>query len=176
MKTYISLLRGINVGGNNKVPMADLKELFETLGFKDVETYINSGNVIFSGKEKDLKKLEPAFAKKFGFKVKFLCIEKATFRKIHDAVPDKWVNDADNKTDVWFLWDGHAKKETLKMLTIREGVDEVLYAHGTIIWHVPKKLFGKSGMNNVIGTELYKNLTARNVNTVRKLYAMLEER
>lgn len=75
---------------------------------------------------------------------------------------------------MWFLWEGFDNKSSLKLLSPREGVDNVRYAHGAIIWHVERKLHGKSGMNKVIGTELYKNITVRNVNTVRKLVAMID--
>jgi uncharacterized protein (DUF1697 family) len=170
---YVALLRGINVGGNNKVPMSELKTLFEGLGFTDVQTYINSGNVIFAGNKSLLKKVEPAFAKQFGFSIKFLFIDQKKLQKIHDAIPIDWTNDAEQKTDVWFLWDECANESSLELLSIREGVDTVLYVDGAIIWHVLKKDINKSGMNDVIGTKLYKNLTARNVNTVRKLIKLM---
>lgn len=54
---YIALLRGINVGGNNKVSMGELKQAFESLGFTNVSTYINSGNVIFDSRETNEVKL-----------------------------------------------------------------------------------------------------------------------
>lgn len=66
----IALLRGINVGGNRKVPMADLKALAANLGFKDVENYIQSGNLVFDSKENATQSealLEKAIEKKFGF-------------------------------------------------------------------------------------------------------------
>ena len=62
MPTYISLLRGINVGGNKKIKMADLKAMYESLDFQNVETYIQSGNVIFDSKKKDRRKLEQAIS------------------------------------------------------------------------------------------------------------------
>lgn len=172
---YVALLRGINVGGNNKVAMSELKVLFEDLGFHDVHTYINSGNVLFSGDKALLKNIEPAFKEHFGFSVKFLFVGHSKLQKIHDAIPSDWTNDSKYKTDVWFLWEDYAKRSSLQLLSIRDGVDEVRYAHGAIIWHVPRKQFGKSGMNDVIGTELYKNLTARNVNTVRKLVKLIND-
>lgn len=172
-KTYLALLRGINVGGNNKVVMADLKYLFLKSGFCNVQTYINSGNVVFSGDPDLIVNIETAFQNQFGFYVKFLFVEKETFQKIHNAVPPKWTNDKTYKTDVWFLWKNYARKSSLELLEINDGVDTVHYAHGAIIWHVPKKVYGRSGMNKVIGTDLYKNLTARNINTVRKLYQMM---
>ena len=57
MKRYVALLRGINISGKNKVPMAELKKGFEKLAFEEVKTYLNSGNVIFSSDEDDTKKL-----------------------------------------------------------------------------------------------------------------------
>ncbi|WP_253691918.1 MULTISPECIES: DUF1697 domain-containing protein [unclassified Treponema] len=56
MKRYIALLRGINISGKNKVPMAELKQGFEKLNYIEVKTYLNSGNVIFSGDEADIVK------------------------------------------------------------------------------------------------------------------------
>ena len=55
MKRYIAFLRGINVGGKNKIPMAELKKEFEKLGFREVKTYLNSGNVAFSGDTNDME-------------------------------------------------------------------------------------------------------------------------
>jgi uncharacterized protein (DUF1697 family) len=68
---YIALLRGINVGGNHKVEMKNLKALFESLGFSDVSTYINSGNVIFESNEERsvvLEKIITCFEKELIFK------------------------------------------------------------------------------------------------------------
>jgi hypothetical protein len=58
MKTYITMLRGINVSGQKQVRMAELKSLYESIGFADVETYVQSGNVVFESKEKDAKNLQ----------------------------------------------------------------------------------------------------------------------
>src|SRR4249920_1593384 len=70
MTTHVALLRGINVGGNNKVPMADLREVVASLGHTGVSTYIQSGNVLFSTAENDTAKLaaalEPATEGRFG--------------------------------------------------------------------------------------------------------------
>lgn len=172
---YVALLRGINVGGNNKVPMPELKKMFEDLGFTDVHTYINSGNVIFMGNKSLLKNVEPAFSKRFGFSVRFLFVDQKKLQKIHNAIPAEWVNDAVQKTDVWFLWDEYAKESSLELLSINEEVDQVLYIHGVIIWHMLKMHYSKSGMNKIIGTTMYQNLTARNVNTVRKLVKLMKD-
>src|SRR5688572_24083746 len=73
MARYIALLRGINVGGNKKVPMAQLRELMEGLGYTDVATLLQSGNAVFTSKEKNparvATQLEAAIAREFGFEV-----------------------------------------------------------------------------------------------------------
>ena len=70
MRTHVALLRGINVGGNNKVPMADLRELMTSLGYTDVATYIQSGNVVFTSQDTDSGKLadvlDEKIAERFG--------------------------------------------------------------------------------------------------------------
>lgn len=171
---YLALLRGINVGGNNKVDMAKLCEVFEGLGFQDVSTYINSGNVIFdSSKKVSTKKIETAIEQKFGFDVRVVVRGKASIAKIQKKIPKNWENNKEQKTDVLFLWDDYADKSTLKLIKTTD-VDTLLYVDGAIIWHLKKSDYNKSGMNKFIGTEVYKNMTARNVNTVRKLWDLLK--
>ena len=67
MPQYIAFLRGINVGGNHKVEMPKLKMAFETMGYTDVSTYINSGNVIFSSTKENFDTIEPFLEKVFKF-------------------------------------------------------------------------------------------------------------
>lgn len=78
MKKFIALLRGINVSGQKQIKMSELKSLFEDTGFQNVETYIQSGNVIFSAKEKSPEKLEQkissAIKTKFGFDVQVIAL------------------------------------------------------------------------------------------------------
>ena len=71
MQRYIAFLRGVNISGKNKVPMAELKEEFERLGYKEVRTYLNSGNVIFFSDENDMESLTKQILKmlknRFGY-------------------------------------------------------------------------------------------------------------
>lgn len=176
-KKYLSLLRGINVGGNNKVAMKDLKKVFEDAGFTNVTTYINSGNIIFESPIKNVTEIvsiiETAIHKHFKFPVRVVVREAKTIKVVCDAIPEAWENDDEQKTDVLFLWNEYDKKDSLKLLAINSDVDTVIYNNGAIIWNVARKNYSKSGMNKFIGTELYKNMTARNVNTVRKLNKMV---
>ncbi|MEI2401240.1 DUF1697 domain-containing protein, partial [Paenibacillus phytohabitans] len=106
---YIALLRGINVGGKNKIDMKLLKQTFENVGMNDVVTYINTGNIIFSDKGKSKTELsrilEEAIHNDFGLEIKVVVRSMDDVRGIIDAIPDSWRNDKDMKSDVMFLWD-----------------------------------------------------------------------
>jgi uncharacterized protein (DUF1697 family) len=177
LTTYVALLRGINVGGNNTVAMKKLKATFEALGFESVRTYINSGNIIFSSAISDQKSLvhmiEKGIKKEFGISLKVLVRDEQTLRKVAQAIPKNWKNDQSQKVDVLFLWDEYVSKRTLEKIRQTKGVDTLVYVSGSILWHLYRKNYSKSGMNKFIGTEIYKNMTARNANTVRKLAALV---
>ena len=177
MHRYVALLRGINVGGNNKIEMAKLKAGFESLGHTEIETYINSGNVLFSTRKTDLGKLtreiEAMITEVFALNIPVVLRTKENIQAVCKKIPTNWSNDKDNKTDVMFLWDEYATPKTMKLIETNPTVDTLLYIEGAIVWHLKKADSSKSSMNDLIGTKLYKNMTVRNVNTVRKLYCLL---
>ncbi len=179
MKLYVALLRGINVGGANTVNMKELKTCFEAQGYGHVETYINTGNIIFSTDVHSLelltKDIEKALHATFGFPIKTLVKPVEVFEAILRAVPATWTNDTEQKTDVLFLWKDYAEESSLKLLKLKPAVDEVLYIEETLVWHICRKDYAKSGMHSFIGTELYKNMTARNINTVRALAVRIKQ-
>lgn len=176
---YVALLRGINVGGHNKVEMSRLKAVFEQVGAQSVATYINSGNVVFQDSTHTpaelTKKLEAAIEEEFGFAVKVLLRSKKQIEDIVRVLPDSWVNDATTKCDIMFLWEHVAGEKILDQLAIKPEIDEVKYAGDAVLWRVDKKYVTKSGMMKLVGTELYKHMTIRNCNTVRKLFAIMKE-
>ncbi|MCM3237837.1 DUF1697 domain-containing protein [Heyndrickxia oleronia] len=175
---YIALLRGINVGGKNKIDMKVLKQTFEKAGMNDVVTYINTGNIIFSCKGKsqtDLSRiLEDAILYDFGLQIKVVVRSIDDVRAIINAIPDTWKNDKDMKSDVMFLWDEIDDESILTKLVIKPKVDTVKYIPGAILWSVDKKNVSKSGMLKIIGSKLYKQVTIRNVNTARKIYELMQ--
>src|SRR6266702_6528588 len=103
MTAFVSLFRGINVGGRRTISKDELKDLHESLGLKDVLPYIPSGNVVFTSDEADLARLrrqiEEGFEKKFGFHVEVIVRTSAELREIIDNNPfqsqqskeSKWV-------------------------------------------------------------------------------------
>lgn len=175
---YVALLRAINVGGKNKVEMRTLKKTFESLGFKNVVTYINSGNIIFEaiseqqGSMED--KIENAIKRDFHLDLKVLIRDIKAMESIHEKLPLTWVKDKTMRTDVMFLWEKIDTPRVAEQLMIND-VDKVKYVSGAILWNIEDENYSKSAMPKLIGTELYKHMTIRNANTFRKIYQIMTE-
>jgi len=176
---YIALLRGVNVGGKGIVRMADLKICFENLGFTRVKTYINSGNVIFEAQPSDTstlaRRIEEALDVVFDPGIRVLVRTHEELERLANAIPTKWVNDSTTKCDVMFLWPEIDKQGTLTALLINPDIEEGRYFPGAIIWYIDRSHVTKSRVPRIIGTKTYKQMTIRNVNTVRKLLALANE-
>ena len=177
---YVALLRGINVGGNNKIDMKALKASFEAAGLEEVSTYINSGNVIFEsrrrGKVSLAKVIETAIEADFRVPIKVLIRDLASIRATIAGIDPSWVNNSDMKCDVLFLGDNVDKPETLGQIDFNPKFEKAFYLPGALVWWTDASYLTKSRRNKLVGTELYRNMTIRNINTVRKLAALMEAR
>ena len=173
---YVALLRGINVGGNNIVGMKKLKAVFESLGFKNVVTYINSGNIIFESipDSHEIIALDAAKAIKseFNLDIKVLVRDFRNIETICRELPAGWVKNERMRTDVMFLWEKYDSHGVLDLLQINP-VDNVRYTPGAVLWNVEGKDYSKSGLSKLVGTDLYRNMTIRNVNTVREIHRIM---
>ena len=176
---YIALLRGINVGGNNKVAMSELKSCFEQAGFKNVLTYINSGNVIFESDETDTAKLvvicEAAIEKQFGFRVVCSVITAAELLAALKHAT-KWWNDGDAKHNALFVI---APKKADEIMTAvgeaKPEYEKVAAYHPIIFWSAPLKTFGRTRYSKIVGTKTYQSITIRNANTTLKLAELCQQ-
>lgn len=134
---YVALLRGINVGGNRKVEMKKLKSLFEMLGFKNVSTYINSGNIIFETNSKPKRtEIEAAMEKEFGFAIQTLVKTKRGKREISQKIPADWKNNATQKTDLVYLFREINHENILDELPVKRDFVNIRYVPGTLFWNV----------------------------------------
>ena len=171
--TYIAFLRGINVGGNSIVSMASIKEALAEIGMSDVRTYINSGNVIFSSQASDIARLtakvEKALEQKTGIAIKALVMDGGALSKLVAAIPRDWVDDKAMRTYVLLLWKDLDHRKVLEGLPAKPGIDELKYTPGAVIWRVDRENVSRSQMNKIVGTPLYKKITIRSANTMRKL-------
>lgn len=171
--TYVAFLRGINVGGNSIVSMAAIKEALVAGGMSDVRTYINSGNVIFSTRASDVARLtsriEKALEQHTRMAIKVLLMDHKALRRLVDAIPRGWVDDKTMRTYVLMLWKEIDDRGILERMQAKPGIDELKYAPGAVIWRVDRENVTKSSMSKLVGTPLYKKMTVRSANTVRKL-------
>ena len=176
--TYVALLRGINVGGNNKINMAELKTAFEVAGFKNVTTYINSGNVLFTDTAHSaaelILRLESTILKQFGLNVKVLLRDLTNIKLVVDQLPASWKNDTTTKCDVMFLWEEYDSPTVLDSMKINPQMEDVKYIAGAILWRIDRENLAKSNVPKIIGTKLAKNITARNCNSVRAMYQIMQ--
>jgi uncharacterized protein (DUF1697 family) len=169
---YIALLRGINVGGNRRVEMKRLKSLFESLGYSNTLTYLNSGNIIFESNKKQAivdKEIETYLKDTFGFDIPTLVKSELEMKNIAEAIPKDWQNDSKQKTDVAYLFKKIDTKETMNVLPIKKEYLDIFYTKGAIIWHVDRNNYNKSHLNKLISHKSYQLMTVRNVNTARFL-------
>ncbi|KKS36670.1 MAG: hypothetical protein UU98_C0023G0004 [Parcubacteria group bacterium GW2011_GWD2_42_14] len=117
--------------------------------------------------------IEKALKKEFGFDIPVIVRDKRNILNLAKSIPSSWTNDSMHKTDVLFLWNSYDNKKTVSLLSITPQIDNLIYVRGAIIWSLKKKNYAKSGIHKLIGTLLYKHMTVRNVNTVRKLASLM---
>ena len=174
---YVALLRGINVGGNNKIAMSELKLVFTQLGCGDVSTYINTGNVIFSdtrGKDVLTNLITEAIKTHFRLAVPIVLRTAADISHLIDHAPNDWTNDTLQKTDVMFLWDTIDDDSILQKIVTNPTVENVIYLPGALIWNIARENATKGNGILLVKSEHYRSMTVRNINTVRKLNLLLE--
>ena len=171
---YIALLRGINVGGNNKVSMTDLKQCFEQLGFEHVSSYINSGNILFDADEKDIHALivrcEKAIEMKFGFHVTCSVMAADDVKAALDHAPQWWGRNDTDKHNALFVIPPATPASVMEEVGKEKPEYEKIASYGSVIfWTAPLKTFGRTRYSKIVGTKAYQSITIRNANTMRKL-------
>ncbi|MEQ4488029.1 MAG: DUF1697 domain-containing protein [Dehalococcoides mccartyi] len=171
---YIALLRGVNVGGKNKVSMPELKAAFENAGFTEVSTYINSGNVFFSCEEKEITDLQQQCRQvvldTFRLEIPIAVLSLNALADALNHAPEWWDRDADSKHNAIVVI-APAKADTvIKAVGEAKPEYEKVAYHGQVIfWSAPIKTFSRTRWLKVVSTSAYVNITIRNANTIKKL-------
>jgi uncharacterized protein (DUF1697 family) len=175
--SYVALLRGINVGGKNIIPMADLKACFEAQGLADVRTYIASGNVLFDAPKVDEAKLERALAKAFDYDACVVVRSRDELDAVVAGAPRGFGKQPKKfRYDVLFLKHPLTADDALPQVPLADGVDAAAAGPGVLYFSRLIAKATKSRMNRIVGLPIYKSLTIRNWNTTTKLAALLAER
>lgn len=172
-----ALLKGINVGGHKKVPMAELRELLTKLGFNNVRTYIQSGNVIMESSEKDIKKIEKtiknAILNFFGFEVSVLVKTRQDLQRIFNACP---FSEEKKKKSYFMMLYNIPNDELVKIASEKVYEGEEYYIINDCIYYFCEKGYGKARFNmNLFERKLKTFATSRNFNTMVKLLSLSSE-
>jgi uncharacterized protein (DUF1697 family) len=177
---YVALLRGINVGGKNAVPMPALKTAFEDAGFRDVTTYIQSGNVLFdapSSNQADLtRSVEGVIRKAFAhYDASVVVRSRSQMRAIVDRAPTGFGSEPSKyRYDVVFLKPPLTARAAIKDVSTKEGVDRVWAGTGVLYMSRLDSRATQSRLNRVASLPIYKHMTIRNWNTTTKLRSLLD--
>ena len=181
MNSYLILLRGINVGGKNKITMARLKILLEDLGFSNVSTYIASGNVFLkSSKSADEIKtqIEKTLPKSFQLDSELIKVLVLTPKQLKDVVenrPKEFGNEPKKyRYDVLFIMPPLIPKKAMAAVELKEGVDEAWAGRYAIYFRRLEARVTSSRVSKIVGKPEYKSMTLRNWNTTIKLLEKME--
>jgi len=174
MNTHIVLLKGINVGGHKKVPMAELRELLTKSGFENVKTYIQSGNVILESSKRSLKKIEETIKKAildyFGFEVSVLVKTRKDLDRIFDNSP---FPEEEKRKSYFIMLHDTPDSELVKVASEKVYEGEEYKIINDCIYYYSAKGFGQSKFNaNFFERKLNTFATARNYNTMVKLLSL----
>lgn len=177
---YVALLRGINVGGKNKVAMAELRQAFEGAGFEAVSTYIQSGNVLFEsdaprdGFEDDIEQI---LTDRFDLPIVVVVRSHRQLRNVVERAPDGFGTEPDTyHSDTVFLKEPLTAKQAMKIVELREGVDQAWPGTGVIYFARLSAQRTKSRMSRITSTTEYQLMTIRSWTTITKLLALLDDR
>jgi uncharacterized protein (DUF1697 family) len=176
---FVALLRGVNVGGNNMISMSALKKSFGTIGFDDVVTYINSGNIIFRSKETDARKLESKIEKmllkEYQLDSRVVLRSLPEMEQIVKSLPKNWTVDRDWRYNVIFLRHTIDSEDILRELEVKEDIEEVVYCPGALFWSAQVSELTRGNMLKLSSRKMYQDMTVRNQNTTKKLYDLMKK-
>jgi len=176
---YLLLLRGVNVGGNHRVPMADLRALYTSAGCEDVHSYINSGNLFFSS-DLSLSEVTDLTAQllttNFDFPIDFRVLTKSEFMADLALAPAWWGQDPELRHNALFKLNQYDPTLEGWLLPKLTSYDHVLVTANVIFWTSTLRVnFSKSFYSKIMGTPFYKQTSARNYNTTMKLKSLFEK-
>lgn len=177
----LALLRGVNVGGKNAVKMDELRSAFEEMGFADVATYINSGNVLFRAPRQELDelaaRLEEELTRRFGLELKVVVLTEAQLRSVVEAAPTgAEFGDGDHRSDVIFLRKPLTVAKAFGVVEAKEGVDHAWRGKGVLYFSRLTARASSSRLSKVVALPEYQDMTIRSWSTTTKLLALMDSR
>jgi len=177
MKTYIAFLRGINVGGHKKIPMKELRDLFLKMKLNNVQTYIQSGNVVFQSEENNIKtlklKIEKNISSCFGFDVPVLIKTYAELKTIYNECP---LSKEKKERSYFMLLYTEPNQDLIEKLAVINSQDEEFYITKNCVYFYSNVGYGRTKYNNnFFEKKLKVTATARNYKTLLKLLSLCKD-
>lgn len=177
-KPYVAFLRGVNVGGKGLLKMSELKAGLEADGFKDVRTYIQSGNVLFKSGDSDTaklaKKVSRSIGKYFGMTVGVAVFSDTEWRSIVAKVPSWWESDPASKYNLIILIPPYEQKQVIEAIgELKSDLEKIEPGKGVLYQSLSIKKFGQTTGGKINRKPVYQQMTIRNPNTARKLMTLL---
>jgi uncharacterized protein (DUF1697 family) len=174
MEKYIALQRGVIVGGNHMLPMAELKAAMTADGFTEVSTYIQSGNVIFSWEDAEAETLQTRIGAlietKYGFRVPVCVLSPKELHEALAAAPEWWNAGQDAKHNAIFVIPPATVEDVYAQVGQMKPEYERAAHHGRVIfWSAPMATYSRTRLSRVVGSKVYDSITIRNANTALKL-------
>jgi uncharacterized protein (DUF1697 family) len=179
VNVYVALLRGINVGGNNLIKMPALKACFEGQGLREVSTYIQSGNVLFTaGRSNPLvltSQIEKVLSKTFDYESRIVLRSFEEMERIVSRAPKGFgTRPIEYRYDVIFLKHPLEAEEALKSMSEKPGVDRIFAGDGVVYSSRLIAKAAQSHLSRIVGKPVYRHMTIRNWNTTGKLLQLME--
>jgi uncharacterized protein (DUF1697 family) len=180
MLTFIALLRGINVGGNNIIKMADLRDCLQSEGFGNVQTYIQSGNVVLQSDQENLDailhKIQEALRSSFDYHNPVVLLHFNELERVINEAPSGYGDDDENyKYDVLFLKQPLTASEAIGEIPVRDNVDLAWEGPGVIYYRRSADHITKSMLNKLPSKPVYQQMTIRNWRTTNKMYEIARQ-
>lgn len=179
MKRYIALLRGINISGKNKIAMSELKKCFIELGFSDVTTYLNSGNVIFSSTIDDKNmlsnKIKSMIKDRFDLDIPVFIVLQEELKELLNNAPDWWGDDNKEIYDnLIFIMPPLSCEEVYDEIGNPKAEYEKVHSYKNVIfWSFIRKHYRKTNWwSKTASSNISDKITIRTANTVRKIVNM----
>jgi uncharacterized protein (DUF1697 family) len=174
---YLVLLRGINVGGNSLIKMAELKIALERDGFKEVKTYIQSGNVLVKTNEYNSDKVakiaEKSINKHFNINARVAIFTKDEWETVISKAPNWWGKDKEWKHNLLIMLKPYNMDEVVEAIgELKPDIEAMEPGHGVLYQSMSLKLFGRTTTGKLASSPIYKQMTIRNYNTANKLLAL----
>lgn len=179
VNVFVALLRGVNVGGNNMISMSSLKESFVKMGFTNVSTYINSGNIIFKTKEADARKLErkieQMLSRDYQLDSKVVVRSLSEMEELVKSLPQSWGGDISWRHNVMFLRHSIDSEKILDDLPAKTDIEQISYRQGALLWSTQATELNRTNMAKLASRKIFQDMTVRNLNTTKKLYDLMKK-